>query len=169
MLSKPKIPLQPFQQQYAGIDREAIWLALFQHLQATQSELFVTLSRKHIMPPELSFEAQPAMFLVQGKEQRTGSMTGMPNKLALHGFVIVYLPSPDTNELPGEESDLAATDLNIILQALDNALVPDNLRTGKFTLGGLVTHCWIEGEVDQDPGIFTSQAAAIIPIHILVP
>ena len=127
------------------------------------------MSRKHLMPPDLTFEAQPAFFLVQTKESRAGSMQGTPNKLALHGFIILYLSAPETNELPGEETALASSLLNEIFQAIDYALVPDNMQTGKFTLGGLVTHCWIEGELDQDPGIFTAQAAAILPIHILVP
>lgn len=166
----PSLPsLQPWQQKYAGVNREAIWAALFAHFQTLLSGYFQTMSRKHLMPPGLPQEAQPGFFLVQMKEQRAGSMQGTPNKLVIHGYIIIYLTAPETNELPGSETQLAATNLNTIYQALDYAMVPDNLQTGKFTIGGLVTHCWVEGDLDQDPGIFSSQAAAIVPIHILVP
>lgn len=161
--------LSPYQQRYAGVDREAIYAALFAHFQVWLGGLFVTMSRRHIMPPQLAVEAQPAFFFVQAKEQRAGNLTGQQNKLALHGFLIVYLPAPETNQLPGSETQLASTRLNAMFKAIDDALTPDNVQTGKFTIGGLVTHCWIEGDLDQDPGIFTSQAAAIIPLHILVP
>lgn len=166
----PSLPsIQPWQQKYAGVDREAIWTALFAWFQTQIGGYFTTMSRKHLMPPELSLEAQPAFFLVQLKEQRAGSTQGTPNKLAMHGCIVIYLPAPETNETPGSETQLAATNLNAIYRAIDYAMVPDNLQTGKFTVGGLVTHCWIEGDLDQDPGIFSSQAAAILPIHILVP
>jgi hypothetical protein len=56
-----------------------------------------------------------------------------------------------------------------MLQAIDVALEPDDIPRGPLTLGGLVTHCWIEGDTDMDTGIYTSQGAAIIPIRILVP
>ena len=159
----------PLLSQYGGVDREAVWVALFTYLQSTMGGFFQTIGRKHVMPPELPMEAQPALFVVQVKEHRSGSGKGQPNNLMLSGFLIVYLIAPVTDEAPGQESQLVATQLNMIFKALDDAFAPDNPTTGKFTLGGLVTSCFIEGEVDQDPAIFQNQAAAILPIHILVP
>jgi hypothetical protein len=42
-------------------------------------------------------------------------------------------------------------------------------RAETQTLGGLVSHCWIEGRIEMDSGDNDGQAKAIIPIRILVP
>jgi hypothetical protein len=131
---------------------------------------FVSMGRKHVAPPDLTIADQPALFVVQVKETHIPQKPpGVPTKLILHGFLIIYLQSPVVNEDIGAETLLAATELNALFYALDQALLPDDLITGKFTLGGQVTHCWIEGDTDQDPGILGQQAAAILPVHILVP
>jgi hypothetical protein len=130
---------------------------------------FVSMGRRHVAPPDLVTAAQPAMFLIQVKEQHAPRPRGVPTKLVLHGYLILYVPAPVADEDIGAETVLAATTLNQLYQAIDAALEPDNVGQGVFTIGGLVSHCWIEGDTDQDPGIFGSQAAAILPIHILVP
>lgn len=155
--------------QYTSVDREEIWAALFEWLKAKVGAQFVSIGRKHKAPPDLSLAEQPALFVIQVKETHLPKPPGTPTKLILHGFLIVYLQLPDIQAEVGYEEELAATKMNAIYRALDDAFQPDDLRSGKFTLGGLVTHCWIEGDTDQDPGILGPQAAAILPVHILVP
>lgn len=130
---------------------------------------FVSMGRKHIAPPELVTAAQPAMFLIGVKETHMPKPRGVPTKLALHGFIVIYLPAPIADEDIGAETHLAATNLNGLFKAIDAALEPDDLVNGVFTLNGMFSHCWIEGNTEFDPGIFGPQAAAILPIHILVP
>lgn len=130
---------------------------------------FVSVGRKHVAPPDLVTAAQPAMFLIQVKETHQPKPRGVPTKLVLHGFIILYVPAPVADEDIGAETVLAATVLNQLYKAIDAALEPDDPGSAVFTLGGMVSHCWIEGDTDQDPGIFGPQAAAILPIHILVP
>lgn len=154
---------------YQSIDREAIWAALFAYFQTKLSGQFTVMGRKHKMPPDLTTAEQPAFFLVQVKESHGPKPKGVPTRLTLHGFIILYALAPTIDQPVGAETALAATTLNDMYKAIDQALLPDNLGTGAFTLGGLVSHCWIEGETDQDPGILSDQAAAILPIHILVP
>jgi hypothetical protein len=130
---------------------------------------FVSIGRKHKPPPDLGQAEQPALFLVQVKEQRIPQKPpGFPSKLILHGFLILYLQGPVADEDIGAETVLAATQINQLLFAIDQALEPDDPGTGKFTIGGLVTHCWIEGDVSQDPGIMGPQCAVILPLHIRV-
>lgn len=155
-------------QQYSSVDREAVWAALFAHFQASLSGQFVTLGRRHIMPPDLVQAMQPAFFLIQVKEGHKPTPRGVPTALTLHGFIILYAPSPVVDEAPGQETALAATALNGFFKAIDDALQPDT-QGGVFTLGGLVSHCWIDGDTDMDPGIYSQQAAAILNLHILVP
>lgn len=155
--------------QYAAVDREAIWAALFAWFQLLLGNQFQSMGRKHIAPPQLGIADQPAFFQVAGKEIHIPQKPpGMPSKLLLHGWLILYLFDDSPDENIGAETILAETRLNTLLKAIDAALVPDNLSTGKFTVGGLVTHCWLEGDSDLDPGIFGPQTAAILPINILV-
>ncbi len=157
--------------QYAAVDREAIWAALFAWFQSQLKTSFVSMGRKHIAPPQLTIADQPAFFQVAGKEihiPREGRISGVPSKLILRGWLILYVFDKSPAENIGTETTLPETTLNNLLMAIDAAVVPDDVSTGKFTLGGLVTHCWIEGDSDLDPGIFGAQAAAILPINILV-
>jgi hypothetical protein len=130
---------------------------------------FVSMGRKHTPPPELTIPDQPAFFQVAGKEIHIPQKPpGMPSKLVLRGFLIVYCYNPSPSEDIGAEQLLGETILNLLLAAIDGAMQPDDPNTGKFTIGGLVTHCWIEGDTDLDPGIFGDQCAAILPLNILI-
>jgi hypothetical protein len=155
--------------QYSAVNREAIWAALFTWLQSQLGDQFQSMGRKHVAPPELTIADQPALFQVAGKEIHIPQKPpGLPSRLMLRGWLIVYVFDNSPDEDIGQEQLLAETTLNNLLQAIDAALVPDNLATGKFTIGGLATHCWLEGDSDLDPGIFGPQAAAILPLNILV-
>jgi hypothetical protein len=153
------------------VNREAIWVALFALLQAQLANAgFVTMSRTHVQPPVLTADQQPALFVVQGRETKAPRPQGFPGKITLAGFLIIYFQTPVPMTDPtGQETVNGATQLNAMLQAIDSALEPDDIPKGTLTLGGLVTHCWIEGDTDMDTGIYTQQGAAIIPIRIMVP
>ena len=154
--------------QYDAVNREACWAALFALLKTKIGSQLVTMSLQHVQPPMLSAEQQPALFVVQTRESRKPTPAGTPVQLTLDGFLILYLQVPaPMDEVPGEETELGASDMNALLLAIDTALMPDN--DGRLTLGGLVRHCWIEGDVEMDPGIYSQQAAAIVPIRMLVP
>jgi hypothetical protein len=153
---------------YAAVDRETIWAALFVWFQQKVGSSFKVMGRKHVAPPQLATADQPAFFLVATKEKHIPQQKGMPTLLVLRGYIILYAFDDSPLEAIGKEQLLGETQLNKLLQAVDGALVPDDPSSGKFTLNGKVTHCWLEGESDLDPGIFGPQAAAILPINILV-
>ena len=155
---------------FSGVNREAIWAALFTLLQSKLAGKYVTLGRHHIQPPALPPEQQPALFMVQVRETRAPRpVIGAADKLTLQGFLILYaqMPAPML-DATGAETVLGATLLNQMFADIDTALAPD-MPNGRLTLGGLTHHCWIEGDVEMDPGLYTQQGAAIIPIKILVP
>ena len=58
--------------------------------------------------------------------------------------------------------------LNDIIDAIEAALAP-NVVTNVQTLGNLVSHAWIEGEIEMFPGVLDGIAKAIVPVKILVP
>ncbi len=154
---------------YRALDREAVWAALFDSLHSNLGTRFKSMGRRHIAPPALSTSLQPALFQVAAKEMHIPQKPpGAPSKLVLRGFLILYVFDDSPNENIGQETILGETQLNNLLMAIDGAFLPDDPTTGKFTLGGLVTHCWLEGDSDLDPGIFGPQAAAILPVNILV-
>jgi hypothetical protein len=155
---------------YNAVDREPVWAALFALLKRIPNQLFTITSRQHTQPPTLAPEMQPGLFLIQARETRTPRPAGFPVKITLNGFLVVYFQSPQplVDEI-GAETMVGATQLNALLAAIDTALIPDNVATGKLTLGGMVEHCWIEGDIDMDTGIYGQQGAAILPIKMLVP
>ncbi len=151
-----------------SIDRESIYVALFSMLQTQLASSFVTIGRRHIMPPDLSPAQQPALFVCGVGESKEPKPRGTPGKLTLEAQLFVYAYDSALNEEPGQETLLAATPINQLLAAIEDALAPTG-PTGVQSLGGLVSHCWIEGKTDIDPGILSQQAVAFVPVHILVP
>lgn len=151
-------------------DYEPIWVALFALLKLHLADVCVTMGRQHVRPPMLPLESQPAMFLPQARETYTGRPSGTGGKVTLSGFIILYFQAPlPLLEDIGAETELGATTLNALMRCIRKALKPDDFAKQTLTLGGLVQHCWIEGDVDQDPGIQSQQGAAVVPIKILVP
>lgn len=130
---------------------------------------FVSIGRKHVKPPQLKTPDQPTLFQVFAEE--TGipqKPPGMPAKLLMKGYLIVYAFNPSPVENIGQEVLLGETILNNLLYAIDSALLPDDVNSGKFTIGGLVTHCWREGRSSLDPGIFGNQLGALLPLNVLI-
>ena len=70
------------------------------------------------------------------------------------------------------DTDIApAVILNNALDALDDVLKPTG-RDALFnrqTLGGLVSHCFVDGTVMKDAGDFDQQGVAVVPLKILLP
>ena len=85
---------------------------------------------------------------------------GKPPKVTLSCDVFIYANTAMDPNVIG------ATTLNTLLDAIDVAMRPDSLDS-TLTLGNLVTHCWIEGEVLCDPGDIDGAIVAVIPIKIL--
>jgi hypothetical protein len=131
--------------------------------------------RRHMVPwpdNEPFPDPQPALYLNKPEERYIqGSNT--PRKLILdcEAWVFAKIPALDPAQ-PGDVNRALAgeTILNGYMDAIDVVFKDDPIR-GRPTLGGLVSHCWIEGTVrmvsgDVDPN---GQAFMSVPIHILVP
>jgi hypothetical protein len=87
---------------------------------------------------------------------------GLPSKLTMHFFLVVYVASDTGTVAPSDQMDYC-------LDQIDIALAPDDRNRNVFTLGGLVYRCWIEGMIKIAPGDDDGQGMAIVPIHILLP
>ena len=56
------------------------------------------------------------------------------------------------------------SDINSVLDAIDAALAPSG--EARQTLGGLVSHCRVDGTVMRDPGDLDGDGMVIVPISI---
>lgn len=69
--------------------------------------------------------------------------------------------------------DVSATTDNQILDAAEAALLPVAGEPGYLddlnTLGGLVHHCFVEGQIIKVPGDLDNQALLTVPISMIVP
>lgn len=142
------------------MDREKIFQALFTLIQNAAS--FKTASRRLKLWSDVNPADKPAVFLVQRPQKYVQGGGNLPQKVTLEAQIIIYTNAgKDPNVVP-------STEMNALLDAIDTAIgwkpVP-----GQQTLGGLVTSCWIEGDVFIDPGDLDGDGVAIIPVKILVP
>lgn len=138
--------------------RETIMAALFARLAAIDG--LASSSRRLRHWADVPAEDQPALFLAQ----RTGGVVervrGQPSRLTLRADAYLYVRT--------DESTLPATILNDLLDAVAEALEPESEAFPVQTLGGVVHHCWIDGEIETDEGTLGDQAVAIVPITIIV-
>jgi hypothetical protein len=136
------------------INREAIFVALFNLVSSGTG--FQTKSRKLKHWNELSAPDMPAIFQTEGRMTAVAPYR-QPTKWTLHAQLYIYARQNSLDLLP-------STALNNLVDAVELKLVPG--ADGEQTLGGLVSHCRIVGDVETDEGVLGELAIAIIPIEI---
>lgn len=140
------------------MNREAIYSALFARLQNAYE--WATASRILEHWSDVPSIQQPAMFLTQVNEQAI-TQTRQPTRWMLSAKVYLYAHSQTQNGVP------PSIILNNLLDAITNAMKPENAVKEVQDLGGLVEYARIEGVIETDEGLLGEQAVAIIPISIL--
>jgi hypothetical protein len=154
----------------AGPTREQVWSAVFALLNRKVAGV-QSFSRKPTQPPDFATAVppivQPALFLREmdeKAEQKAGR--GAPPNRVWHAVIIVYAQLPD-------RATVGASVFNPILDSIEAALAPSRTdsNVGAQTLGGLVSHCWIEGDVIKETGDLApdGQGVIAVPIHVLIP
>jgi hypothetical protein len=121
---------------------------------------------------------QPALFLFDGigygggKTQYERRGRGMPAKRVLHRTIVVYAQFPGTGTPSGPDGTVPSggTIFAPLVEAIEAALEPSP-GDPAITLGGLISHAWIEGESHWLTGeIFPNgQGMFTIPLHIVIP
>jgi hypothetical protein len=140
------------------VNREVIYTALFNLLQGIDG--IETFSRILAHWDDVSASQQPALYMTV-VSQRAEQVTGLPTKYVLDAKIWLYTHRDSAGEIP-------SVAINRILDALDAALKPLPGPSFKQTLGGLVEHCWIDGEIGTDEGTLGAQSVAIVPVRMLV-
>ena len=140
--------------------RETAFVALFGLLSTLKGGAFKLVDRK-LQPLEAVNDVDlPALFLTVGNQQ-VKAQPGFPARRTLGARVFVYVASNDA----AVSSGIA---LNNLIDAVETALLPRPTAVQQ-TLGGVVSHAWIEGTINVYEAIKTQRAAAAIPVNILLP
>jgi hypothetical protein len=139
--------------------REAIYAALFSLLCGAVS--FKTATRRIREYADVDQATQPALLQVELGE-KWNTRVGAPPVVTLAARLFLYC---ETNDPTAP----VATQLNALLDAVTAALAPPLSPHGPFrqTLGGLVQHAGIAGEITIAEGL-SGQSEAVIPLEILV-
>ena len=148
------------------INPEAIYTALLTQLKTLAPGTFVTVSRKPLTPDQLTPDMQPALVMEETSDRAEPRPRGLPARWTLGVEVGIYYYLESEPETPGVYDPSPSTTLNNLIAAVESALAPDP-NTGVQTLGGAVSHCWIEGEVVKSPAYLQAQGAAVVPVKIL--
>jgi len=140
-------------------DFEPVMQALFSQL--TGAATFATTGRRVQHWTQVS--EQPALFL-----RRTGVMYDYQGLLPIRTLVCEAWIYCNVGQDPDANPDATLTDLEASVLA---RLAPDvrDDDEARFTLGGLVYWCRVEGRSDISPGDQGGQAIARIPILITLP
>lgn len=150
-----------------NVSRETVAAALLTLLQPTQytlpggqPTLFQTVGRNVQTWGAIAVGDQPAMFIVHSGEQIVQSQAYGLSKYMLHFELVIYARA--------DASPAAVPDtlINAMLDAID-AQMQSAPKGERQTLGGVVYHAWIEGDVFIDSGILDQQIAMLVPVKVL--
>lgn len=152
------------------LDRQALYtavLALFAGITAADgSSIFRTAYTDSKHWEDVAPEDTPALCLDPVSEDAEARKT-LPKVWRLRMRLLVYVhTSAQMAAGAGAQSPNAL--LNGILDAVEAAFVIDDIYNEACTLGGLVSHAAIEGTIERFSGVLGDEAAAAIPITILV-
>jgi hypothetical protein len=146
--------------------REAVFTALATLLTAVPG--IGTVSRRMTMPSEIpATELAPGaatLLIWEQNEDTKARGRGVPSMRTWEAFLVVYFKNPDPT-VPG------AAIINPILDGIEQALTPPPSPANTQTLGGIVSHCWIEGMTHVALGDVDTQGfgGCVVPVKILVP
>lgn len=147
--------------------REPIMTALFDLLSAARfsqpvqgATEFVTKSRRVRLWTEVDANQKPALFMADHTESPSYTSGNLAQKNTLSVELYIYCDSgKDAAAVP-------SIDINIIADAIDAQLNPLPHEQGRKTLGGLVEHVRIEGQVLKVPGDEDGEGLLLIPLKI---
>jgi hypothetical protein len=150
--------------------REPVYVALW-NLLLNDSRIkgaFVTTSSARFLSAIDTFapDQLPALFLVQHGESWERAGRGIPGKRTLQCSLVAYASSPAQSER------YPATQLNALMDAIDDLLENPGNPSNAQILGGLVEHVYIEGEVRIEEGMLSDDqrgSVLICPLTILLP
>ncbi len=140
------------------MNRETIYTALLNRISTAIG--IATDSRRMRLWSDVAPTDKPSL-LIRQEGESYDQLRGFPPKITLSAEVYIYFDAgKDPNAIP-------ATTVNTLMDAIDVAMRPDDFLNSVLTLGGLVSHCWIEGDVSFDPGDIDGDGVLVLPVKVL--
>lgn len=142
---------------------EQVYQALFDQLVGATFPTGLTLKnpqRVVVTPDDIPVANQPTLLLFPGPlhvEQTAFALA----KWTFTAIAVLYVRADGAAQ---NQDPLPATVANYLVWGLARALAPTNPPYQKQTLGGLVYHCWFEGDVI--PEVANEQMVLTLPILI---
>jgi hypothetical protein len=137
--------------------RETIYAALFALVAGSAG--FQTATRRIKEYSDVAQATQPAILMVELGE-KWEAQVGKPPIVTLHCRLFIYAESNDPTQP-------VSTQMNGLLDAVMAALASTQWQNFRQTLGGLVQHARISGDITIAEGL-SGQSEAIVPVEILV-
>lgn len=148
-------------------DFEKVSVALLARFKARLGGRIKEYSRRSETFDQVSSEMQPALVQMLLRAS-ADSAPGTPTTWTLY-YVVVLLARAATDD----HDKTSETELNALVGMVEDALKRQDgespfMDPEHTTLGGLVTHCFINGVVDYVQGEAGEQSFAMLPIEVLV-
>jgi hypothetical protein len=159
------------------VPRETVMAALLAKAQALNPQPFATITRVATLDfldlSKVDFP-QPGLMFVEHDEDTTPKGRGLPSVLVVEVLVCIYAMKPRDPTSPSDpdRSVPGASIINPLIEAVENQLFAvDRPMEGVCTLGGLVSHAWIEGRTVKVVGDITpnGQCFAALPVRVMFP
>lgn len=145
--------------------REPIYASLFAFFAALTvggSPAFVTATRQVKTWEDVPPEDQPALLPLPRRETAQRKK-GLPTIWTLDVDLLLYVHTGAQNDPSVTPAQL----LNPLLDAIEASLTIDDVMNNACTLGGLVSHCAINGPIELFLGSLGDEAVAIVPLQLL--
>ena len=144
--------------------REPIYAALWALVSGdTRAQAaFVTMSRYARHFDDVPATQMPALFLLEKSERWVKQGRGIPAKRTLESQFMVYTAT-------GSPIALRSPVINALMDVLDDIIEKPPNPANVQTLGGLVNHVYIEGEVIIAEALLQEKSIFIVPITMLIP
>lgn len=145
--------------------REPIYaavLAFFAALTIGGAPAFKTATRKWKTWEDLPKEDQPALLLRQVTETAR-YRKGLPTIWQCDIALMLYV----STNAQMDEAVVPSELLNPLLDAIEAAIAIDDPANNAATLGGLVSHVAIQGDIAIFEGTLGDEAVAVVPIQFL--
>jgi hypothetical protein len=151
-----------------NVSRESIAAALLTLLQGVNANITYgpakfaagNITRKGAIWSKTPPANQPALYQIQVAEHGTQTPTFGAEKWTLDFVLEIYALASEGS------ADVPDTLINAILDGIDKTLQPKPPSIFQ-TLGGLVTNCWIEGEIIIGTGTISNQLMMLVPVRCL--
>ena len=141
----------------------AAMFAFFAGLTGGGAPLFKTATRNLAHWDTVPGEDCPCLLLRQGKETARYKQ-GMPTVWTLSPMLWLYVRTNFQND----PNQIVGSIINPLVDAIEASIKIDDFTNHRCTLGGIVSHCAIQGTLEIIEGTMGDEAVAIIPLEIVV-